>query len=63
MNKNGEPAILRGSPFMEHTGLEPVTSTLPVWRAPNCANAPKDDLSYASEFIISDRRGIGKSFG
>ena len=25
---------------MEHTGLEPVTSTLPVWRAPNCANAP-----------------------
>ena len=48
---------------MEHTGLEPVASTLPVWRAPNCANAPKDDLSYASEFIISDRRGIGKSFG
>ena len=30
-----------GKPFfMEHTGLEPVTSTLPVWRAPNCANAP-----------------------
>ena len=26
---------------MEHTGLEPVASTLPVWRAPNCANAPK----------------------
>ena len=25
---------------MEHTGLEPVASTLPVWRAPNCANAP-----------------------
>ena len=25
---------------MEHTGFEPVTSTLPVWRAPNCANAP-----------------------
>ncbi len=25
---------------MERTGLEPVTSTLPVWRAPNCANAP-----------------------
>ena len=25
---------------LEHTGLEPVTSTLPVWRAPNCANAP-----------------------
>ena len=26
--------------LVEHTGLEPVTSTLPVWRAPNCANAP-----------------------
>ena len=26
---------------MEHTGFEPVTSTLPVWRAPNCANTPK----------------------
>ena len=25
---------------VEHTGLEPVASTLPVWRAPNCANAP-----------------------
>ena len=25
---------------MEHTGFEPVTSTLPVWRAPSCANAP-----------------------
>ena len=31
------------SPFvMEHMGLEPTTSTLPVWRAPNCANAPKN---------------------
>ena len=29
-----------GLPEVEHTGLEPVTSTLPVWRAPNCANAP-----------------------
>ena len=29
-----------GTKKMEHTGLEPVTSTLPVWRAPNCANAP-----------------------
>lgn len=29
---------------MEHTGLEPVTSTLPVWRAPSCANAPVNKL-------------------
>lgn len=26
---------------VEHRGFEPLTSTLPVWRAPNCANAPK----------------------
>ena len=26
---------------MERTGLEPVTPTLPVLCAPNCANAPK----------------------
>ena len=30
---------------MEYTGLEPVTSTLPVWRAPNCANTPYRDYS------------------
>ena len=30
-----------GKQFMEHTGLEPVTPTLPVLCAPNCANAPK----------------------
>ena len=30
---------------MEHTGLEPVASTLPVWRAPNCANAPNQKLN------------------
>ncbi len=29
---------------MEHTGFEPVTSTLPVWRAPSCANAPKREM-------------------
>ena len=26
--------------LVEHTGFEPVTSTLPVWRASNCANTP-----------------------
>ena len=26
--------------MVEHTGFEPVTSTLPVLRATNCANAP-----------------------
>ena len=38
---------------MEHTGLEPVTSTLPVWRAPNCANAPnKYIIAYEKMFVI-----------
>ena len=37
---NVELLRLNWSKKMEHTGLEPVTSTLPVWRAPNCANAP-----------------------
>ncbi len=36
---------------MEHTGLEPVTSTLPVWRAPNCANAP---LCVVHLYFITD---------
>lgn len=27
--------------LVEHRGLEPLTPTLPVWCAPNCANAPK----------------------
>lgn len=26
--------------MVEHRGLEPLTPTLPVWCAPNCANAP-----------------------
>ena len=30
---------------VEYTGLEPVTSTLPVWRAPNCANTPYKDYN------------------
>ena len=25
---------------MEHMGFEPTTSTMRMWRAPNCANAP-----------------------
>lgn len=27
---------------MEHTGFEPVASTMPLWRAPSCANAPNN---------------------
>ena len=32
--------ILRFFPLMEHMGFEPTTSTMQMWRAPNCANAP-----------------------
>ena len=35
--------------LVEHTGLEPVTPTLPVWYAPNCANAPLGTLYYIRE--------------
>ena len=39
---------------MEHTGLEPVTPTLPVSCAPNCANAPWDFLllEYNTTFFF-----------
>ena len=30
--------------MVEHTGLEPVTPTLPVLCAPNCANAPSEQI-------------------
>ena len=30
---------------MEHTGFEPVASTMPLWRAPSCANAPWADYN------------------
>ncbi len=41
INKKASNAeTFQGNALVEHTGLEPVTSTLPVWRAPSCANAP-----------------------
>lgn len=35
--------------LVEHRGFEPLTSTLPVWRAPSCANAP---LFYCAKPIL-----------
>ena len=32
--------------LVEHRGLEPLTPTLPVWCAPNCANAPSTLTLY-----------------
>lgn len=40
---------------MEHTGLEPVTSTLPVWRAPSCANAPVRKLYHKQEIYVKEK--------
>ena len=36
--------------MVEHRGFEPLTSTLPVWRAPNCANAPQYFVLYSTIF-------------
>ncbi len=43
--------------LVEHTGLEPVASTLPVWRAPNCANAPWHDYN-----TVGRRREVKNNF-
>ena len=43
--------------MVEHTGLEPVASTLPVWRAPNCANAPWHDYN-----TVGRRREVKNNF-
>ena len=42
--KNKKPRF-RGNKKVEHRGLEPLASTLPVWRAPSCANAPSECYS------------------
>ena len=50
---------------MEHTGLEPVTSTLPVWRAPNCANAPRIIINtkrYYTIFLTKWKRKMKNLF-
>ena len=55
---------------VEHTGLEPVASTLPVWRAPSCANAPalvdntinpdENQVLFFQLFILFENREIRK---
>ena len=55
---------------MEHTGFEPVTSTLPVWRAPSCANAPalvdntinpdENQVLFFQLFILFENREVRK---
>ena len=38
--KNPNP-ISESGLVMEHKGVEPLASTMPLWRATNCANAPQ----------------------
>ena len=42
---------------VEHRGFEPLTPTLPVLCAPNCANAP-----WLTLLIIADCYGLVKGF-
>lgn len=37
--------------LVEYRGLEPLTSTLPVWRAPSCANTP---FHYVTRLTCAD---------
>ena len=66
-----EKSMLPGGIWLvEHTGLEPVTSTLPVWRAPSCANAPalvdntinpdENQVLFFQLFILFENREIRK---
>lgn len=47
------PAFLR----VEHTGFEPVTSSMPWRRAPSCANAPNEGIiKYIFGFVTEKLR-------
>ena len=44
--KTKDPNPIKSSDLVhmvEYRGFEPLTSTLPVWRAPNCAKGPQWD--------------------
>ena len=41
--------------MVEHRGFEPLTSTLPVWRAPNCANAPYKIIIASIYLLVNSR--------
>ena len=44
--------------MVEHRGLEPLTPTLPVWCAPNCANAPGSPF-YEIPLLKKHRKAKG----
>ncbi len=45
--------------MVEHKGVEPLASTMPLWRATNCANAPcPDDENYYSTACGACKGGI-----
>lgn len=43
--KNRRDVVISTVTLVEHRGFEPLTPTLPVSCAPNCANAPRLDYS------------------
>ena len=60
INKSGHPLRVSGL-FVEHRGVEPLTSTMRMSRATNCANAPyryPDQSGSASSTLTS--RGLGR---
>ena len=43
---------------MEHTGFEPVASTMRMLRAPNCANTPRIVSSAVAVFLYADKSDL-----
>ena len=61
INKSGHPRRVSGL-FVEHRGVEPLTSTMRMSRATNCANAPYSIWSganpcSASSMVVTPRCG------
>ena len=55
INKSGHPRRVSGL-FVEHRGVEPLTSTMRMSRATNCANAPYLCCAVLSEWLVRKRQ-------
>ena len=53
LNLNTSPDKTGGVCTVEHMGFEPTASTMRMWRAPNCANAPKNGSNGARTHDLS----------
>ena len=55
--KEAIPADFPAFSRVEHTGFEPVTSSMPWRRAPSCANAPNEGIiKYIFGFVTEKLR-------